>query len=98
MGNWVYLNMDKTYKTIFTISTFMISIILLVNVGNKSLGVEQELLEIPQAKSVYDTETLHLPRSVGYFIILIANEAHEEWPKEKHKLLTDHNHIMYQRI
>jgi hypothetical protein len=91
MGNWVYLNMDKTYKTIFTISTFMISIILLLNVGNKSLGVEHELLEIPQAKTVYDTETLHLPRSVGYFIILIANEAHEEWPKEKHKLLTDHN-------
>src|SRR3990170_3321035 len=91
MGNWVCLNMDKTHKTIFTISSFMISIILLFNVSNKSIGVEQELLEIPQAKSIYDTETMHLPRSVGYFIILIANEAHEDWSNEKHKLITDHN-------
>ena len=62
-----------------------------MNVNNRSLGAEQEVLEIPQAKSVYDTETMHLPRSVGYFIVLIANEAHEDWSKEKHKLLTDRN-------
>jgi len=62
-----------------------------MNVNNRSLGTEQEVLEIPQAKSVYDTETMHLPRSVGYYIILIANEAHEDWSEEKHKLLTDRN-------
>jgi hypothetical protein len=84
------LKMNKSYKTIFIISTCIISILVL-NVSNKSLGIEQEVLEIPQAKSIYDTETMHLPKSVGYFVILIANEAHEEWPKEKHKLLTDHN-------
>ena len=62
-----------------------------MNANNRSLGAEQEVLEIPQAKSVYDTETMHLPRSVGFFIILIANEAHEDWSEEKHKLLTDRN-------
>lgn len=83
--------MNKSKKSIFIISLYVISIILLMNVNNRSLGAEQEVLEIPQAKSVYDTETMHLPRSVSYFIILIANEAHEDWSEEKHKLLTDRN-------
>lgn len=34
---------------------------------------------------------MHLPKSVGYFVVLIANEAHEDWSEEKRKLLTDHN-------
>ena len=71
--------------------------IILMNVSNRSFGIEQQELEIPQAKSVYDTETMHLPRSVGYIIILIANEAHEDWSNEKHKLLTDHNPYLYHR-
>jgi hypothetical protein len=32
-----------------------------------------------------------LPTSVGSFIILIANEAHESWQDERHKLITDKN-------
>jgi hypothetical protein len=32
-----------------------------------------------------------LPSSIGSFIILIANEAHESWQDEKHKLITDKN-------
>jgi hypothetical protein len=81
--------MDKSYKNIYIISVSMISIILMLvlNTGNKSFGEEQEVLDIPQAKSVYDTETMHLPKSVGFFIILIANEAHEEWPKENINIL-----------
>lgn len=69
----------------------LITLVVVLIVGNKSLAEGQEDLGIPLAKSVYDSETVHLPKSVGYFIILIANEAHEEWPKEKYKLLTDHN-------
>ncbi|HEY7778050.1 MAG TPA: hypothetical protein VIA09_05880, partial [Nitrososphaeraceae archaeon] len=85
------MKMNKSEESIFFISLYVVSIVLLMNVNNRSLGAEQEALEIPQAKSVYDTETMELPRSVGYFIILIANEAHEDWSEEKHKLLTDHN-------
>src|SRR5919198_1496362 len=46
---------------------------------------------IPTAESVYQLESMKLPPSVGSFIILIANEAHESWQDEKHKLITDRN-------
>jgi hypothetical protein len=46
---------------------------------------------IPTAKSVYKSESMILPSFVGSFIILIANEAHESWQDEKHKLITDKN-------
>ena len=56
-----------------------------VSAGNLSGG------SIPSAESVHGTETLELPAGVDAFILLIANEAHESWQDEKHKLLTDHN-------
>src|SRR6186713_327624 len=83
--------MNQYYRITLIISMYAFLTIILMNLSNRSYGVEQQELEIPQAKSVYDTETMHLPRSVGYFIILVANEAHEDWSNEKHKLLTDHN-------
>ena len=46
---------------------------------------------IPRAESVYQSESIKLPASVGAFIILIANEAHESWQDERHKLITDKN-------
>ena len=46
---------------------------------------------IPTAESIYQSESMELPPSVGSFIILIANEAHESWQDEKHKLLTNKN-------
>ena len=46
---------------------------------------------IPTAESVYQSESMKLPTSVGSFIILIANEAHESWQDERHKLITDKN-------
>ena len=46
---------------------------------------------IPTAESVYLSESMELPTSTGSFIILIANEAHESWQDEKHKLITDKN-------
>src|SRR5918911_140805 len=46
---------------------------------------------IPIAESVYQSESMKLPPSVGSFIILIANEAHESWQDERHKLITDKN-------
>lgn len=87
----VMFNMDTFHKIIFGIVTITISIILLLNISNTSFAIGEELLKIPQAESVFKIETMHLPTSAGSFIILIANEAHEKWPQEKHKLLTDHN-------
>jgi ABC-type oligopeptide transport system substrate-binding subunit len=34
---------------------------------------------------------MKLPSSIGSFIILIANEAHESWQDERHKLITEKN-------
>jgi hypothetical protein len=48
-------------------------------------------VSIPAAESVYQSESMKLPSSIGSFIILIANEAHESWQDEKHKLITDKN-------
>ena len=46
---------------------------------------------IPNAESVYLSESMKIPPSVGTFVILIPNEAHENWSDEKHKLITDKN-------
>src|SRR5918994_7949435 len=46
---------------------------------------------IPNAESVYSSESMKVPSSVGTFVILIPNEAHENWSDEKHKLIIDRN-------
>jgi len=46
---------------------------------------------MPTAESVHISETMKVPSSVGTFVILIPNEAHENWSDEKHKLITDKN-------
>lgn len=83
--------MNKSKKSIFVVSIYLLAVIVFMNASNSSHAGVQESSEIPEAKSIYDTETMHLPKSVGYFVVLIANEAHEDWSEEKHKLLTDHN-------
>ena len=46
---------------------------------------------IPSAESVHLTQSLQLPSNVSAFVMLIANEAHESWNNESHKLITDKN-------
>lgn len=46
---------------------------------------------IPSAQSIHTTESLELPPNIGAFVMLIANEAHERWVEEPHKLITDKN-------
>jgi hypothetical protein len=46
---------------------------------------------IPSAQSIHSTESLDLPPNIGAFVMLIANEAHESWKEEPHKLITDKN-------
>ena len=40
---------------------------------------------IPTAEVVHSTESMKVPPSVGTFVTLIPNEAHENWSDEKHK-------------
>jgi hypothetical protein len=46
---------------------------------------------MPSAEVVHSSETIKVPISVGTFVVLIPNEAHENWSDEKHKLITDKN-------
>ncbi|MEJ7641125.1 MAG: hypothetical protein WKF36_02900 [Candidatus Nitrosocosmicus sp.] len=46
---------------------------------------------LPSAQSIHATESLELPPNIGAFVMLIANEAHESWVEEPHKLITDKN-------
>jgi hypothetical protein len=52
---------------------------------NTNMGI------VPTAEVVHSLESMKVPPSVGTFVILIANEAHENWSDEKHKLITDKN-------
>ncbi len=40
---------------------------------------------------VYETEAFVVPSTVKTFVIYMANEFHENWPEESHKLLTNKN-------
>jgi hypothetical protein len=59
--------------------------------GSNSSNLNNTAVAIPTAESIYQSESMELPPSIGSFIILIANEAHESWQDEKHKLITDKN-------
>jgi hypothetical protein len=61
------------------------------NLSSISISIRNMTKDIPTGESVYKSESMTLPTSVGSFIILIANEAHESWQDEKHKLITDKN-------
>ena len=43
------------------------------------------------SKAVYETEVFVAPPTVKTFVIYMANEFHENWPEESHKLITNKN-------
>ena len=59
--------------------------------GFLASGQNVTMEETGLAKVVHETETLEIPSNVNSFVILIANEAHESWNGERHKLLTNKN-------
>ena len=95
--------MCKPFQCSVTMSTTVLVIILIVIVlvgtlpttitvyGSSTSNLNNTAVTIPTAESVYQSESMELPPTIGSFIILIANEAHENWQDEKHKLITDKN-------
>src|SRR4029079_10112139 len=47
--------------------------------------------DIPSAQSVYQSQSISLPKSVDTFVWYIVNEAHEDTHKEPQKLMSNHN-------
>jgi hypothetical protein len=45
------------------------------------------------AQSVYQSQSMTVPQSVGTFIWYIVDEAHEDAVNERHKYISDHNPI-----
>lgn len=78
------------FQTYLLIS-FLIFSIMLLNHQNITLGTRAQSINNSTAESVFNNESLILPRDTGSFIMLIPNEAHESWLDERHKLLTDKN-------
>ena len=74
--------------TIVLAGTFTATITAYASISS---NLNNTAVTIPTAESVYQSESMKLPPSIGSFIILIANEAHESWQDEKHKLITDKN-------
>ena len=95
--------MCKPFQCSVTMSTTVLVIILIVIVlvgtlpttitvyGSSTSNLNNTAVTKPTAESVYQSESMELPPTIGSFIILIANEAHENWQDEKHKLITDKN-------
>jgi hypothetical protein len=55
-----------------------------------SAGMTTALL-LNSSTIVYETEEFIVPSSVRTFVIYMANEFHENWPEESHKLITNKN-------
>lgn len=48
---------------------------------------------LPTAQSIYQSQSMTLPQSVGTFVWYIVDEAHENAVNERHKYISDHNPI-----
>jgi hypothetical protein len=70
---------------------FIILVCASVTCLSPSLTRATSASNISSAEVVHSSELIKVPPSVGTFVILIPNEAHENWLDEKHKLITDKN-------
>ena len=98
----MYRLFQSSLTTIPTVILSMVSIIVVLTgslittiaayaSSTSNFNNTTTVITILTAESVYQSESMKLPPSVGSFIILIANEAHESWQDERHKLITDKN-------
>ena len=82
--------MQRLFRSsVTTISMVLVTVILTGTLtatayaSNNSYLNSTDAATIPAAESVYQSESMKLPPSVGSFIILIVDEAHESWQDEK---------------
>jgi hypothetical protein len=93
-------NINRIYLVVF-LAISALSILSIWSNPNNSListyaqeiasNVTTDHSNTPSAESVHTTEILKLPANIDTFVMLIANEAHESWKEEQHKLITDKN-------
>lgn len=76
---------------VFTISAYCLISYPSPHVTYATTNTNTNTNNVPTAEVVHSSESMKVPPSVGTFVILIPNEAHENWSDEKHKLITDKN-------
>jgi hypothetical protein len=60
--------------------------------NNNTISANMTIALLPDSSTiVYETEEFIAPSSVKTFVIYMANEFHENWPEESHKLITNKN-------
>jgi hypothetical protein len=93
----IELGYIRTDNTFFKIAFAVIGIWLIMSIGQGLKKTYSEINEtkiIPNAESVFKSESLTLPSALpvnAIIMVLIPNEAHENLEDERHKLITDHN-------
>jgi len=80
-----------TIFIVFTISAYCLISYPSPHVTYATTNTNTNTNNVPTAEAVHSSESMKVPPSVGTFVILIPNEAHENWSDEKHKLITDKN-------
>ena len=62
------------------------------NSSGSAVSANTTLAILPNSSTaVYETEAFVAPSTVKTFVIYMANEFHEIWPEESHKLITNKN-------
>src|SRR5919108_2794871 len=91
-------NNNQFFKIGFAIiGALLITISVIVQGLNNVYSQTSETNVIPNAESVFKSESMALPSSLQeeeedeIVIVFIPNEAHESLEDERHKLITDHN-------
>jgi len=86
------INISYCLSSLLLVSILTLGIIV-ANQSIEALGstTVTKTNNIPSAQSVYESQSLSLPKSVGTFVWYIVNEAHEDTHKEPQKLMSNHN-------
>jgi hypothetical protein len=93
----MYNDNNLFFKIAFTIIGIWLLTISVVGQGwNNAYSQISETNVIPNAESVFKSESMTLPSSLvaaedATVMVFIPNEAHESLEDERHKLITDHN-------
>jgi len=104
--NYRYFIMLIMLLTMLLMSSSFISTVITANASTSNIAnIEQQMTKlplqtnpsnntaIPNAQSVYVSQSMTLPTSVGTFVWYIVNEAHENSDNERFKYLSNSNPI-----
>jgi hypothetical protein len=90
----MYNDNNLFFKLAFSIIGIWLLTISVGQGSNNAYSQTSETNVIPNAESVFNSESMTLPSSLpadATVMVFIPNEAHESLEDERHKLITDHN-------